>query len=683
MHRPSPLLFVGVLAVAGCGGKSAPSAADVAEQRAAKMCACKNAACIDAVEKQYEGKLDGVVRLRGDERSRALQAITRAIDCGVRASGIGVDTRPAPATAKRPKPAGPYLIALRDSKLVLVDVHAPGTQRLVDTGIKARVTSALVVDHGNSVLIVAAFTELWRYTPGRPAQKLLTSKRSLQLQAASAGGRVVVAGHGLILEVGPRRATLVDLKPPRAVHTRVGAISADGQRVLSSFIPSETCHERPKRRQVDTLCAFEVWGIDRRGGTWKRIAASKLHSYNGIFMPGRAADHIVFEVPQPDRMCASRPLWGCGVENLYRIRFDGSRQRLLLDSAWVPRYSPDGKWMSASSPWKNRQALLVGPASGPWSKIASDCHYALRWSGDSEWIAYQPVHGKTKIIRRDGTNGADAGEGQPIGFLMAVPNIGQAVPATPTKDDHLASMLRAYQTHKTNAEPFAMMGVASTVGQRVPASMVRFSQPTQLDNFMGRGQRVLAVVSSAALCELDRRFRPRNRAYAVLTQPDKPYVLITNRLGPNETDLNRLPATIRRARPASVGTAVNANFDDRVELVGVDLPASVQRGGVFRVTLHYRVVKPMRGDWSTFVHFDGHGVRFQGDHKVSCGTRRWRPGDWIVDSFEVEAVTNIAGQYKVYTGFYQGSHGSWRNLTAKAALPVSNGRVPVGRISVR
>ena len=590
------------------------------------------------------------------------------------------DDSPIVGTAK--KRSGPYLVLMRDSQLVVVDVQAPGEQRQVDLSSKGTVTSALTVERGKRLLFVIDAAELWELTPGSAARQLWSGQRRVTLSGASSDGSVVGAEHGQVFEIAAGKATLVDLSPPAAAHVRTGAVSADGQRVLSSFVPRATCGEQPVKSQAQTSCPFEVWGIDRRVGKWQQIAASKLHSYNGLFMPGPTGDQIVFEVPQPDATCGSRPLWGCGVEDLYRSGFDGSGVELVRKATWVPRFSPDGKWMAASSPWGKQRALLVGPTAGKLAEIANDCEYVLHWSGDSEWISYQPRHGRNRVTRRDGSAAGDAGEGAPVGFLMQAPRRGAVVPPTPTRKDHLADALVAYQRHRTGTESLALLEVTDSdaIAAKVPTTALRFNR-RQLVDYLKGSDRVMAIVSNTAVCDLDAAGIPTGAGYAVLSDPDKPYLLITNQLLDGERDRSPLAGIVRDASPRSTGTGVSAIFDDRIELVGVDLPAAVKRGTTFRVTLFYEVLRPLTRNWSTFVHFDGGGIRFQGDHEVYCGTRRWRPGQWIVDSFEVKAAT-VAGSYTLYTGFFTGGYGSWSRMKATGNMAITDDRVPVGKLVV-
>jgi hypothetical protein len=88
-----------------------------------------------------------------------------------------------------------------------------------------------------------------------------------------------------------------------------------------------------------------------------------------------------------------------------------------------------------------------------------------------------------------------------------------------------------------------------------------------------------------------------------------------------------------------------------------------------------------------FVHVDGAGVRFQGDHFPignRCGTTFWQAGDIVADTFEVQAgaLTDPRGSYDVYMGFFTGGAGQWKNMEVKTPEHDNNNRVPLGRFLV-
>jgi 4-amino-4-deoxy-L-arabinose transferase-like glycosyltransferase len=192
-----------------------------------------------------------------------------------------------------------------------------------------------------------------------------------------------------------------------------------------------------------------------------------------------------------------------------------------------------------------------------------------------------------------------------------------------------------------------------------------------LIEFLRRPGRVFALAPASELCALHRSIKG-TLDYHVLDNSHAKFLLLSNKLEPGETDRNPLAQAIVREPPANIRKPMRVNFDDRVELIGVDMPASVERGETFRMTLYFRVLRPLTTAWKLFLHFDGGSMRFQGDHdpiEGRCATTYWQPGDYIIDSVEVEAgnVTYAKTDYTVLVGFFRGSHGSWTNMTVKSA----------------
>jgi hypothetical protein len=80
------------------------------------------------------------------------------------------------------------------------------------------------------------------------------------------------------------------------------------------------------------------------------------------------------------------------------------------------------------------------------------------------------------------------------------------------------------------------------------------------------------------------------------------------------------------------------------------------------VKLYFKVRSDIRGDWKIFIHFDGPGHRFHGDHDPLGGkfkTRFWSAGTYITDPYVVPAnhtsrIGTPVGRYNVWMGFFRG-----------------------------
>ncbi len=74
--------------------------------------------------------------------------------------------------------------------------------------------------------------------------------------------------------------------------------------------------------------------------------------------------------------------------------------------------------------------------------------------------------------------------------------------------------------------------------------------------------------------------------------------------------------------------------------------------------ISYEVLARIVGKWETFIHIDGEGARFNGDHPTLDGDyefRYWNPGDFVVDIYDFEMDDDYKpGRYQVYFGLFSG-----------------------------
>ena len=216
----------------------------------------------------------------------------------------------------------------------------------------------------------------------------------------------------------------------------------------------------------------------------------------------------------------------------------------------------------------------------------------------------------------------------------------------------------------------------------------KLTSRTDLIEFLKREERVFALAPASELCPVHREAK-EGFDYYVLDDSHARFLLLSNKLKDDkgEKDRNPLATAILREEPTDIETPVSANFDNKIELIGVDMPRSVGRGDSFTMKLYFKVLKPIGGSWKLFIHFDGGSLRFQGDHDPingRCGTTFWQEGDYIVDTFEVEAgdMTYAKTDYRAWIGFFYGSSGNWKNMPVVSAEKDDNNRVPVGVIQV-
>ncbi len=214
------------------------------------------------------------------------------------------------------------------------------------------------------------------------------------------------------------------------------------------------------------------------------------------------------------------------------------------------------------------------------------------------------------------------------------------------------------------------------------------SSRSELIDFLGEPERAFALIRRNRLCPVQQSASSADVSYHVLYDRNAEFLLLTNQLRDGETDLNPLRRMMLREPPEAIDTPFDATFDDRVRLVGYNMPERVSRGETFEVTLYYEVLAPISRNWKVFVHFDRGGSRFNGDHEPAegvCGTRYWQAGDVVVDRFEVTAggAGHPRGEHQVWTGFFVGSRGNWTNMSVSDAPDADDqDRVRIGTIRV-
>lgn len=111
-------------------------------------------------------------------------------------------------------------------------------------------------------------------------------------------------------------------------------------------------------------------------------------------------------------------------------------------------------------------------------------------------------------------------------------------------------------------------------------------------------------------------------------------------------------------------------WDDRIELIGWNLPDTVGLGQDLEVTLYYRVLRPVDSAWQIFLHLAGPSW-WSADHEPSdgqCPTSIWKPGEVVVDRFTTRLPADRrTGTYEVRIGFFTGWAPSWTNLPLSEA----------------
>ena len=192
--------------------------------------------------------------------------------------------------------------------------------------------------------------------------------------------------------------------------------------------------------------------------------------------------------------------------------------------------------------------------------------------------------------------------------------------------------------------------------------IVELDSQAELIQFLQRDERVWAAFRADDLASIDRDFRRRSGDHVFVADARSARMLLaTNRPVEGVENQNYLADAVRDEPPA-IQHPVDVSFDDRIELLGIDLDlpheSYVGPGETFTITWYFRVLAPVPGSYQPFVHIDGPGMRINGDHVPVDGrypVRLWEPGDIVVDRQELTVPANYRrGNLTIYMGFYAG-----------------------------
>jgi 4-amino-4-deoxy-L-arabinose transferase-like glycosyltransferase len=227
---------------------------------------------------------------------------------------------------------------------------------------------------------------------------------------------------------------------------------------------------------------------------------------------------------------------------------------------------------------------------------------------------------------------------------------------------------------------FNATGASYYAGGKTPQTL---GTTQELFEFLGKIERVFVMAGSDELPNIDQAARQQKATYYVIDDSNSRYLVLSNRLGPNEKDLNPLKRFISEAAPVPQ-FKVEADFEGKVKLIGYDLPNELSRGQEFKIRLYFQVEQPVGGNYKVFIHFDGPGSRFNGDHVPLEGrfpTPNWVPGYYITDEHLMtpDRAMQPSGYYRVFMGLFAGE----TRLKVTSGPQDGENRVKLGGVSIK
>jgi len=133
---------------------------------------------------------------------------------------------------------------------------------------------------------------------------------------------------------------------------------------------------------------------------------------------------------------------------------------------------------------------------------------------------------------------------------------------------------------------------------------------------------------------------------------------------------------------------VAANFGDRAQLIGVELPAEAKPGETVKLRLAFENRQVFDQLYKVFVHLRGpaNEVVAQADRALCDATLNeadWRPGDVLVNDYELSIPAETpSGDYPVVMGLYQEASGA-RLPVVDAGVAHDGDSVTIGTLRVR
>ncbi|HEX7671481.1 MAG TPA: glycosyltransferase family 39 protein [Polyangiaceae bacterium] len=232
-------------------------------------------------------------------------------------------------------------------------------------------------------------------------------------------------------------------------------------------------------------------------------------------------------------------------------------------------------------------------------------------------------------------------------------------------------VFESFQRLSRPGEEFAMIGGGSG-GARYYARRDVRTLSTEQEAFSWltekEGERRWLVVRATDIGQLNSQFRSRPGTpphnLPVLDARSSEILLVSNQIRPGEKNENPFAKWILDRRP-SPAHRLDVDFNGQLHGIGWEVTtpdgervSQVRAGKKYLFHFYYEVMRPISGEWQTFIHVDGYQRRYNGDHDTLEGKypfHLWRTGDFMEDihPFELEPNFN-SGTYTVFFGLFRG-----------------------------
>lgn len=247
------------------------------------------------------------------------------------------------------------------------------------------------------------------------------------------------------------------------------------------------------------------------------------------------------------------------------------------------------------------------------------------------------------------------------------------------------------------AEPLGLLGVrARAAAYYGSGNVTTFTEPTRAFDWLvadqkrddTTGPRRWLLFKSDDLPRLNSLYRERMGKNLPVLDGRSSQILLASNFSEGAPNQNPLASMVLDATPKPAHL-VDASFRDELRVLGWevvdehgDIVDSVVPQTQYKIRFYYRVDQPISGTWKAFLHIDGQGRRYNGDHAVLDGRypmNLWNPGDHIVDELPFQLEPNfLPGDYTVFFGFFSGD-----TRYSVVRGPAQDNRVNGGALRVR
>lgn len=315
-------------------------------------------------------------------------------------------------------------------------------------------------------------------------------------------------------------------------------------------------------------------------------------------------------------------------------------------------------------------AAALGTAACAWLVV----HQALNSIGFFRHLEQSAQDPRAAVFRRSlaalwrGTRRRSAILGTAIAGSGLVLSFGY-YPALATQLSPVGAF-ESYDELSQPGEPLALVGAGNSSLLFVGDPEAVFADPEQAITWLDETpeRRRWLVSKSNELPTLNASYRKlahRTGNLPVLDARSSQSLLISNFLRPGEPNRNPLEKWLPADKPA-LAHPLDVDLDERLQVLGWEVrrkrdgkvTARLEAGEPYDFVIAYEVTSALSGTWKTFIHIDGEGKRFNGDHATlndEYPQRLWQPGDFVLDIYQIELEASFKpGTYEVFFGLFSG-----------------------------